>query len=220
MKMSSEHRRLAIAGGLLIAGTALVADGLRFSDYTPLPTSAGPVPVSGEATPIIFGNPDFRQRSLADRTTQLADGKPNSGNWDMITVNETGPHKGRYLFTVFETGQSGVQRTDLVTEETETIWQSPAPGGHVAFDASLLDTVWDVRSPPKKAGRPRPAGRSSPYGRLVRIEEPDDGGRHHAAAHPVEQRRCGFCPSQRWCLACRMKGSSSTRPATCISSTS
>ena len=33
----------------------------------------------------------------------------------MITVNETGPHKGRYLFTVFETGQSGVQRHDLET---------------------------------------------------------------------------------------------------------
>ena len=34
----------------------------------------------------------------------------------MITVNETRPDdKGRYLFTVFETGQSGVQRHDLQT---------------------------------------------------------------------------------------------------------
>ena len=46
----------------------------------------------------------------------------------MNTVNETGPHKGRYLFTVFETGNSGVQRHDLQTGETDTIWQSPAPG--------------------------------------------------------------------------------------------
>jgi uncharacterized protein len=38
---------------------------------------------------------------------QLALGKPNSGSWDINTVNETGPRKGRHLFTVFETGQSG-----------------------------------------------------------------------------------------------------------------
>ena len=31
----------------------------------------------------------------------------------MNTVNETGRYKGRYLFTVFETDQSGVQRHEL-----------------------------------------------------------------------------------------------------------
>ena len=74
-------------------------------------------------------------------TTQLAASKPNSGNWDMITVNETGRHKGRYLFTVFETGQAGVQRHDLQDGQTDTIWQSLAAGGHVAFDASFW-TPW------------------------------------------------------------------------------
>jgi hypothetical protein len=91
--------------------------------------------------PVTFGNPQFEQRSIADRTTQLALGIPNSGNWDMNTVNETGPHKGRYLFTVFETGQAGVQRHDLVTGVTETLWYSPAPGAHIAFDPSYW-TPW------------------------------------------------------------------------------
>jgi uncharacterized protein len=58
----------------------------------------------------------------------------------MHTANETGPDAGRFLFTVFETGQAGIQRTDLTTMETTTIWQSPAAApalnSHVAFDAS------------------------------------------------------------------------------------
>ena len=171
MKMSFEHLRLAIAGSLLMTGSALVADGMRFSDFTPLATSAGPVPVSGEATPIAFGNPDFQQRSIADRAAQLAAGKPNSGNWDMVTVNETGPHKGRYLFTVFETSQSGVQRTDLVTEETETIWQSPAPGGHVAFDASYW-TPFGTYITAEESWETEAGGSESPYGRLFELRNP------------------------------------------------
>jgi hypothetical protein len=113
MKMSLARPKLMTAGALLFAGTALVADGTRFSDFTPLPSSAGPA--LDERAPITFGNPDFRQRSIADRQTQLAELKPNSGSWDMSTVNETGPHKGRYLFTVFETGASGVQRAAVST---------------------------------------------------------------------------------------------------------
>ena len=38
----------------------------------------------------------------------------------MNTVNETGPRKGRYLFTVFEQEPSGVQRHDLRTGKTDT----------------------------------------------------------------------------------------------------
>ena len=40
----------------------------------------------------------------------MAAQKPNSGTWDMLTISETGPRKGRYLNTVFETRQSGVPR--------------------------------------------------------------------------------------------------------------
>jgi secreted PhoX family phosphatase len=131
--------KCAAASGLLLAGAALTADSLRFSDFTPLPSSASPT--IDESAPVTFGNPLFQQRSIADRTSQLAALKPNSGNWDMITTNETRWQRGRYLFTVFETGQSGVQRHDLWTGETDTIWQSPTPGGHVAFDACYW-TPW------------------------------------------------------------------------------
>jgi secreted PhoX family phosphatase len=146
---------------------------VRFSDFTPLASSAGPIPVGsgGEATPITFGNPFFEQRSIADRNTQLALGIPNSGNFDMLTYNETGPHKGRYLFTVFETGQSGVQRTDLWTGQTDTIWQSPVALGHVAFDASYW-TPWGTFITAEESWETAAAGSTSPYGRLFELKNP------------------------------------------------
>ena len=126
MKVVRNLGVLMSAGGLLMASAVLLADDIRFSDFTPLASSAGPA--ADESAPITFGNPDFEQRSIANRLAQLDAGAPNSGNWDMNTVNETGPHKGRFLFTVFETGQSGVQRHDLLTGYTDTIWHSPVAG--------------------------------------------------------------------------------------------
>ena len=101
----------------MLAGTVLIADGaalLRL--HAPDQPPPAPLHVIDEATPITFGNSDVR--TAVDRrraTPNSPPTSPNSGNWDMITVNETGAHKGRYLFTVFETGQSGVQRHDLET---------------------------------------------------------------------------------------------------------
>ena len=92
MKSSLDRTSLITIAGLLLAGTVLLAEATRFSDFAPLGSSAGPT--ADEATPITFGNPTFQQRSLADRNTQLAAGVPNSGVWDMTTVNETGAHKG------------------------------------------------------------------------------------------------------------------------------
>jgi hypothetical protein len=89
------RRLFAVSGlalaGVLAAGGVAAADNVRFSDFTPLASSAGPT--ADEATPITFGNPSFQQRSVANRTAQLAAGEPNSGSWDMITVNETGATK-------------------------------------------------------------------------------------------------------------------------------
>src|SRR6187551_319104 len=126
MKMSRYFAIAATLGGVLVAAGVLVADGTRFSDFTPLASSAGPT--ADESAPITFGNAAFAQRSIASRDGQLARGIPNSGSWDMITSNETGEQNGRFLFTVFETGQSGVQRHDLLTGLTDTIWQSPVAG--------------------------------------------------------------------------------------------
>jgi hypothetical protein len=143
MTLSRTGARLLTAGGLLLAGSGLVADGTRFSDFTPLASSAGPT--ADESMPITFGNPAFKQQTIAERNAQLAVGAPNTGNWDMLTVNETGRHKGRYLFTVFETGQSGVQRQDRYTGAVDTIWISPgnhpAPGAHRSFDPAYW-TPW------------------------------------------------------------------------------
>ena len=169
MTMALKRRGLAIAGGLILAGGVAVAGGTRLYDYDPLTSSAGPT--TNEAAPITFGNPAFRQESIADRTTQLSDLKPNSGNWDMNTVNETGPHKGRYLFTVFETGQSGVQRHNLSTGVTETIWHSLQPGGHVSFDACYW-TPWGTLITAEESWETAPGGSNSPYGRLFELKNP------------------------------------------------
>ena len=164
MRPLSSSRPIVVAlAGVLVAGSVLVADGPRFSDFVPLAASAGPT--ANEAAPITFGNPLFAQRSIADRNSQLVDGVPNSGSWDMITTNESGPQKGRYLFTVFETGQSGVQRHDRISGATDTIWQSPTAGGHVAFDAWYW-TPWGTFITAEESWETAAAGSSSPYGRL------------------------------------------------------
>jgi uncharacterized protein len=169
--------KLAAACGLLLTNASVFADQVRFSDFTPLTSSA--TPAADEAAPITFGNPAFRQRSIAERNIQLADGKPNSGNWDMNTVNET-PQIGdghfdawgRYLFTVFETGQGGVQRHDLWTGKTETIWYSPAVGNHVAFDPSFW-TPWGTLITGEEAwSTATDATHPLPYGRLFEFKNP------------------------------------------------
>jgi uncharacterized protein len=174
MRVTRTRARLLTVGGLLLAGVVVGAGGLRFADVTPLPASAGPT--ADESLPMTLGSPAFEQRSIADRTGQLAAGAPNSGNWDMLTVNETGRHRGRYLFTVFETGSAGVQRQDLWNGTTETVWQSPcvapAPCSHVAFDASYW-TPWGTFITAEESWTTAPGvGSTSPYGRLYELKNP------------------------------------------------
>lgn len=134
------HRQpLATAITLALFAQGAVATSTNFSNFTPLTSSvaAGSLP---ETAPFKFGNSLWTQTSIADRATQLGLGQFNSGNWDMIDTNRTGPDAGRYLFTVFETGQAGVQRLDRQTGTMVTLWNSPAAApalnSHVAFDAS------------------------------------------------------------------------------------
>jgi hypothetical protein len=168
-----------VAGGAVIVGVIIpcgvaMADGLRFSTFTPLTTSAGPT--ATEATPITFGNPAFEQSSIASRAEQLAKGEPNSGVWDMITVNETGPHKGRYLFTPFESDQSGIQRTELATGETETVFYSPAPDDYVRWDASYW-TPWGTYVTAEEEWCSNTTGCTTiPYGRLFELTNPLTAG--------------------------------------------
>ena len=170
--MILRRTRLLLVGSLLLAATGLLANGTRFSDYTPLSSSAPPT--DNEAAPITFGNPDFEQESIADRDSQLADGKPNTGDWDMITVNETGQDAGRYLFTVFESDQSGVQRHDLVTGQTDTIWQSLVFEDHTSFDPSFW-TPWGTFVTGEESWCTSQTGcASSIHGRLFELKNPLD----------------------------------------------
>ena len=90
----------------------------------------------------------------------------------MNTVNETGPHKGSHLFTPFESGQSGIQRTDLATGETETIFYSPAPGDYVRWDASFW-TPWGTYLTAEEEWCDDPTGcKTNPYGRLFELTNP------------------------------------------------
>ena len=174
MKALHVRATLGFSYGLLLSGSAALADGTRFSDFTPLPSSAGPT--ADEAFPITFGNPLFQQRSIADRETEILAGKPNTGNWDMNTVNETAGGeesggKGRFLFTVWETGQSGVQRHDLLTGQTDSIWVSPVLLGHVAFDACYW-TPWGTLITAEEAWETKAGGSTLPYGRFFEFINP------------------------------------------------
>ena len=172
MKNPFDRSQLTAVGALLVAGAVLIADGTRFSDFTPLTASAGPT--ANESMPITFGNPQLLQQSIISRSAQLAALKPNSGSSDMNTVNETGGNKGRYLFTVFETGTPGVQRHDLETGDTDTIWMSPGANLYTSFDASYWTPWGTVITAEESWSAPGSAGYPTRFGRLFELTNPLD----------------------------------------------
>jgi uncharacterized protein len=170
MKIPFDRTKLTVVSGLLVAGAVLVADGTRFSDFTPLASSAGPT--ADESRPITFANPDFFQQSIVSRQAQLAALRPNTGSFDMITANETGGNKSKYLFTVFETGTPGVQRHNLESGETDTIWMSPGPNLYTSFDASYW-TPWGTYITAEESwSAPGSAGYPTRFGRLFELTNP------------------------------------------------
>ena len=153
-------------------GMILLAESTKFPDFTPLTSSAGALPVDGpdEATPITLSNAKWSQRTLADRRTQNALVLySNSGNWDMIASNETGPNAGRYLFMPFETGTAGVQRIDTqdphYDTRTVTIVQ-PGTQGFVSGDVSRW-TPWGGYLTAEESW-----GAGSVKGRLFEVTDP------------------------------------------------
>ncbi len=126
----------------VMAGLPALAGSATFLNFTPLTSSAGPLPIGGpeEETPITLASASWSQRLLADRQTQNAlVPNSNTGNWDMITANETGWRAGRYLFMPFETGLAGVQRVDLKdpNDNTRTVTiVAPGTDSFVSGDAS------------------------------------------------------------------------------------
>ena len=162
--------RVGGIGGLLLVSALSNAAG--FSAFTPLngDVGAGTLP---EATPYRLSSAQFTQHTLlAHEPAQTR--RFDSGNYDMITANETGPDAGRYLFMPFETNQAGIQRFDLRTQTVVTLWASPAAGpaleSYIAFDASRW-TPWGSLLTAEESWNKRP-GTPSHYGRLLEVVNP------------------------------------------------
>lgn len=165
-------KKLSTAVVLALAASTAFAAGTSFKDFTPM---LGDIPAGSlpEAAPFRLSSPHFSQMTIVARDPSQAT-RFDTGNYDMHTLNENGPDAGRYLFTVFETSQAGIQRTDLRTMITTTIWQSPAAApalnSHVAFDASRW-TPWGSFLTAEESwndlGQP-----ASIYGRLFEVTNP------------------------------------------------
>lgn len=159
---------LAVALGLITLVAQTQAATSPFAVFTPLGASAGPT--ATPATPATLSSPLFTQATIADRSTQnTLVPNSNSGSWDMITANETGPQAGRYLFMPFETSNAGVQRVDLwdnnYLTRTVTIVANGTQG-FVAGDASRW-TPWGSYLTAEESW-----GSGSTKGRLFEITNP------------------------------------------------
>ena len=166
---------------LALAGTSAFADKTNFDKFTPMSGDVGESTLP-EAAPYRLSSPDFSQTTIVfrragyaqdDSANEVAGNPPrfDSGNYDMHTVNENGPDAGHYLFTVFETGQAGIQRTDLRTKITTTIWSSPNPGDHISFDASRW-TPWGSFLTAEESWSDPGANPVSTHGRLFEVTNP------------------------------------------------
>lgn len=163
-----KHKALSVIVAVVLlvmtkTAQATVAD-THFAKFHALPGSvtAGSLP---ESAPFTFSSPVFSQVRIADRMSQLKLGEPNSGRWDMITANETGPDAGQYLFIPFETSEAGVQRIDLKTGLTKTIVH-PGTQGFSKGDASRW-TPWGSYLTAEESW-----GKGSTKGRLFELTNP------------------------------------------------
>ncbi len=165
-------KKLSLAIGLVLAGSSAFAGSTSFDHFTPMTGDAGAGTLP-ESAPYKLSSPRFSQMTIVARDATQAN-RFDSGNYDMHTVNENGPDAGRFLFTVFETSQAGIQRTDLRTMQTTTIWHSPsaAPAldSHKSFDASRW-TPWGTFLTAEESWSD-PAGPTSLYGRLFEVVNP------------------------------------------------
>lgn len=160
-----------LVSGALMAMTgniqAIAAD-TGFDNFTALSSSVAAGSLA-ESSPFQLANPSWTQVSIANRTNQLAQGQANSGNWDMITANETGADAGRYLFMPFETGTAGVQRIDLLNPDynTRTVTLvAPGTQDFISGDASRW-TPWGSLLTAEESW-----GAGSTKGRLFELTNP------------------------------------------------
>ena len=175
MRTLLNRARLITTGGLLAASAVLLADGTRFSDFTPLATSA--TPTLDESQPILLGNPQFWQRSIANRQIQLSDGK-SMGAWDMNTVNETGRHKGRYVFTVFTRPVRRAASRFADGRDRHDLDQAYGQPTTLVFDPSFW-TPWGTLIVGEESWVDRAGGCTTKYGRFFELKNPLDAPGFH-----------------------------------------
>ncbi|MCQ9372644.1 DUF839 domain-containing protein [Methyloversatilis sp. XJ19-13] len=191
-----QFRKLAIAAAIGLMGAtaqqAFAADNTYFDNFTPGAATTTVLPVGSPAEltgPFVLSSPNFSQTLIANRANQLALGQSNSGNWDMIDTNRTGPDAGRYLFMPFETGTGGVQRVDLwdtnFNTRTVTIVESGTQG-FVAGDASRW-TPWGTYLTAEESWS-EPNQVASSKGRLFEVINPTTAGTNGAI---FEHRKIG-----------------------------
>lgn len=156
---------------LFIFSSPAYANIISFDDFTPLSASvvAGSLP---ESEPLLLSSPQFSQKTISANDR----GPENNGiklgdSWDMITLNETGPQLGQYLFTPYEIRSSGVKRLDLISLESVTIVPQGSQG--FAYGDSSLWTPWGTYLTSEETWYS-----TSPNGRLFEITNP--------LAHPSE----------------------------------
>lgn len=157
-------RPILAAGALIVSATPALA-GTLFDHFGALPGSvpAGSLP---EATPFQLSSPYFSQQTLNANDAGTANGGIKLGdNWDMITLNETGPQAGRFLFSPYETGSAGVRRLDLATGQAVNI-VAPGTQAFVSGDASRW-TPWGTYLTAEESW-----GSGSSKGRLFEVTNP------------------------------------------------
>lgn len=147
------------------SGSLAAQPGTVFGSFEPLGTSASCVePPSLEAdfatyAPFVLP-PGYRQRIIA---TELQDFAPVAGAGgdvpDMLTLNETGPQRGRYMYRTHEVGSNGaVTVTDMETGITTLVDQQPhyealdgiawTPWGTVIFaEERIVSSFKDPNAP-------------------------------------------------------------------------
>ena len=154
-----------IAGAIAATSGVAPAATTNFSSFSPLPSSvaAGSLP---ETAPFLLANPLWTQLSIADRATQLALGQVSNDTWDMIDSNRTGPDAGRYLFTVFETGRAGIQRTDRWTGTTIALW--PQTTSNASWFDGVRWTPFHTLITAEEDWGTQP----QPYGRVFELTNP------------------------------------------------
>ena len=157
---------LTAALALAAAAPWAQAQTSNFSNFIGLPSSvaAGSLP---ESAPFQLANSAWTQLSIADRATQLAAGQFNSGSWDMIDTNRTGADVGRYLFMGMETNQAGIQRYDRLNGTMTTLWNAPAAGAAVNFDAARWTPFGTYITAEQSWG-----SQPQSYGRLFELSNP------------------------------------------------